>query len=318
VNQPRTEIQTDDKGYTILVVLVAIGFISSFSVLVVYYGQWQAQVQSIEENLVKLGQAERFASGWTRNHLKKTLPDSPVLEPFNRKWSLEPGITVRIHVESLNSKINLNRLSEQNTSRDFVELVDEILTEMNYPDRTTENLVHWMTPVESREGGAGQYAGYGYSAPGRKIRQMDEVRLISGFRELGLTEEFRNFFTVHGSGDVNPLHFSPEQWRILASNLGGVLPRIPSAALQNERTLRQYLKQDPIWDELSGAYGFFTREDDSFLATYHLEQGGPLRRSRAVLEYDGESESVDRQTRYTVGSSETSSITSTENGLGIE
>lgn len=318
MNPVATDRQTGEEGYTILIVLVAVGFISSFSVLIVYYGQWQAQVQSIEENFVKLGQAERFASGWTRNHLKETLPDSPVLKPLNREWSLEPNITVRIHVESLNAKINLNRLNDQNTSRDFVELVDEILTEMNYPDRTTKELVGWMTPAESRQGGSGQYAGYGYSAPGREIRQMDEVQLISGFREVGLSEEFRDFFTVHGSGDLNPLHFSPDQWKLLAGNLGGDLPRIPSAALQNERTLRRYLRQDPIWDELSGAYGFFTREDDSFLATYYLEQGGVVRRSQEVLEYDGESESVDRKTRYTVGPSETSGIPSLENGTGMQ
>jgi hypothetical protein len=316
VNQPPIENRTGKEGYTILIVLVALGFISSFSVLIAYYGQWQAQVQSIEENFVKLGQAERFASGWTRNYLKETLPDSPVLEPVRREWSLDPDVTVRIRLKSLNAKIGLNRLNDQNTTQDYVQLVDGILTEMNYPDRTTEELIRWMTPAENREGGSGQYAGYGYSPPGREIRQIDEVQLISGFREIGLKEKFRKIFTVHGSGDLNPLHFSPEQWKLLEGNLGEDLPRIPSAALQNERTLRQYLKQDPVWDELSGTYDFFTREDDSFLATYYLEEGGVVRRAREVLKYDGESENVDRRTRYTIDPSETSGISTTENGSG--
>ncbi len=305
---------TGDEAYTILIVLIAIGFISSFSVLIVYYGQWQAQVQSIEENYVTLGQAERFASSWSQNHLKETLPDSPVLEPVNREWFLDPDITVRIRLESLNAKINLNRLNDRDTSREFLKLVDGILKELNYPDRTTEELVRWITPVENRAGGTGQYASYGYSAPGREIRHMDEVKLISGFRDIGLSEEFRRIFTVHGSGELNPLHFTPEQWRLLAENLGGDRPRIPSSALQNNQTLRAYLKQDPVWDELSGAYGFFTRRDDSFLATYYLKRGGVIRRAEEVLEYDGESESVDRLTRYTVGQSDISGISPTENG----
>jgi hypothetical protein len=308
-----------EEGYTLLLVLVAIGFISSFSVLVVYYGQWQAQVQSIEENLVKLNQAEKFASGWTRENLKESLSDSSVLEPVDREWNLEPGITVRVHVESLNDKINLNELGGQKTSRTFVEMVDSLLTDMNYPDRTTKELVRWMTPEENRPGGgSGQYAGYGYTAPGRDIRHLDEVRLISGFRDIGLSDEFRKMFTVYGTGNINPLHFTPEQWQKFTRSLGGDVPTIPSAALQNRQTLQQYLKQDPIWEELSGSYDFFVREDDSFLATYYLEREKVVRRAREVLVYDGEQETIDRRTRFTISPSDISRVSSGEDGRGVD
>lgn len=292
-------------GYTMLVVLIALGFVSSLSVMIVEYGLWQAQVHSVESSLVELHQAQRFASDNTKRFLEETRPDSPVMTgTVEREWTLPPDVTVRTRLRSLNGKVSLNRFRTANASEEFSELVRSLLTDMNYPPRVMKELGRWIIEEENRPNlGQGRYAGYDYSPPGRAIHQLDELRLVSGFRSIGLTEEFRSTFTVHGTGNINPLHFTPERWERFESALGSDFPRIPPAALQNQSTLRNYLEQEAVWEEVSGSYNFFTREDDSYQAFHRLEKNGVVKRTREVYVYDGEQETIERKTRYPVDGS---------------
>lgn len=297
----------ESDGYTMLVVLIALGFVSSLSVMIVEYGLWQAQVHSVESSLVELHQAQRYASDRARSFLEETRADSPVLTgTVEREWSLPPDVTVRFEARSLNGKVSLNRFRRRNATEEFSELVRSLLTDMNYPPRVMKELARWIIAEENRPNlGSGRYAGYDYSPPGRAIHQVDELRLVSGFRSIGLNEEFRGTFTVHGTGNINPLHFTPERWERFESALGPDFPRIPPAALQNESTLRNYLKQDAAWEEVSASYDFFTRKDDSYVVDHRLEKNGVVKRTREIYIYDAEKETMNRKTRYPVGGAET-------------
>lgn len=293
-------------GYALIIVLVAMAFISSLSLLLVQYGQWQAQVQHVGSDLQKISQAQKMASGWSEYYLKETLADSDIINgTIEREWTLPPNLKIKAELVSLNDKINLNRLRKDDTSETFRELVVSLLEEMNYPNRVKRTLIQWMQKEGDKPGSStNRYGGYKYSAPKRKILHLDELNLISGFKEIGLSEELLETFTVHGSGNVNPLHFTPEKWERYESALGPDFPSLPQAALQNSQTLRNYLKQEQVWSDISSEFDFFTNKDDSFRITYYFNLNGTIKRSEEIYLYNSDSEETKLSTRYILDESD--------------
>jgi hypothetical protein len=297
------------QGYTLIVVLLGMAFISSLSLVLVQYGRWQTKIKSVQSNIYKLQQARRVASGWSQHYLKNTLPDSPVLNgPIKRKWSLPPDITVQAKIKSLNGKINLNRFQRANAGKVFLNLVESMLEDMNYPNRVMRELAQWIIPEENRTGlNRAGYAGYNYSPPERAIYQMDEIKLISGFKAIGLTEEFRQTFTIYGSGDLNPLHFAPDEWRRFERAVGPNLPNIPEAALQNNETLRKYLQQETVWSELTNKLQFLTKRDNSFKISIRAKRHQTVRRTESIYTYNYDKKRINVRARF-VTRSDTSAV----------
>lgn len=247
-----------------------------------------------------------MASGWSEYYLKETLADSDIINgTIEREWTLPPNLKIKAELVSLNDKINLNRLRKDDTSETFRELVVSLLEEMNYPNRVKRTLIQWMQKEGDKPGSStNRYGGYKYSAPKRKILHLDELNLISGFKEIGLSEELLETFTVHGSGNVNPLHFTPEKWERYESALGPDFPSLPQAALQNSQTLRNYLKQEQVWSDISSEFDFFTNKDDSFRITYYFNLNGTIKRSEEIYLYNSDSEETKLSTRYILDESD--------------
>lgn len=292
-----------EKGTTLIVVLIALGFISFLSLILVEYGLWHSRLDSVNRDIVYLQQAHRLAESRTASYLSQTLPDSSVINQGKTlEWTLPPDdIQVEATIRSLNAKISLNRFREANATESFRDLVEGLLDELNYPDRTMQELARWIVSEKQQSGlGSSPYGGYGYSAPHRKILHLDEITLISGFKEIGLKEEFRRLFTVYGEGTLNPLHLTPDQWELLKNVLGKRLPNLPQSALRNQRTLREYLEQDDVWGELSETFPFFTKKDDSFRVDYRLKQGNTLLGRRTIMTFDYEEEVITPESRYPV------------------
>ncbi|MFB6344168.1 MAG: hypothetical protein ABEK50_00140 [bacterium] len=294
---------SSESGSTLIVVLIALGFISFLSVSLAEYGMWNSQVSYMNKDMVYAHQANRLAAGRTKTYLKETLPDSSVLPDHKRlEWTLPPDeIKVSAEIKPLNSKISLNRFKEADAGQQFRDLVKGILDDLNYPDRTMRELARWIVSEEEQSGlGTSPYGGYDYSAPNREILHMDEIKLISGFKAIGIKDRFREFFTVYGSGLINPLHFSPEQWELFANALDEKLPAVPQTALQSQKTLREYLNREEVWGEISGAVPFFTNQDDSFLVDYTIRAGGFQMKRRSIMTFNYEKKTVTVKTRYPI------------------
>lgn len=291
------------RGSTLIVVLVALGFISFLSLILVEYALWRTNLSNVNRNLIQLHEAQRLAESSTRSYLERTLPDSPVLPPEKTlEWTLPPGdISVTAKVKSLNAKISLNRFKKADATESFRRVVESLLDQLNYPNRAMKELARWIVPPEEQVNlGPGPYGGYDYSAPERKILHTDELELVSGFKEIGVTGDFREVFTVYGSGTVNPLHFSPEQWELLESALGDRLPNLPPTALRTNGTLRRYLRQDNNWSEIKEAVPFLSRRDDSFRVDFYVRKGTTRLARSSVYTFNYEEKELSLTTRFPV------------------
>lgn len=299
----RLDSNGSERATTLIVVLIALGFISFLSIILVEYGLWQTQLNSVNRDLLQLHQAQRLAESRTRSYLKETLPDSPVLPSKKTlEWTLPPDdITVRATIRSLNAKISLNRFKQANATESFRDLVKTILEELNYPDRTMKELARWIVSEQEASGlGQGPYGGYSYGAPHRKILHIDEIKLISGFRAIGLKPQFRKIFTVYGTGNINPLHFTPEQWKLVKEALGNRVPDLPPSALRNRKTLSSYLSREKVWGTISESVPFFTKQDDSFRVDYRVTKGETQLGRRSIMTFSYENEELTLESRYPV------------------
>lgn len=288
----------NEQGSTLLVIAMTVAFFSLVTVLFVQYVQWQGRLNAVPEKTINSHEALRFARHRLRNYFRKNLSDTGLLPgPVERTWKLEPSLEVSARVTSLNRKLNLNRLVKGGTESLDVKILEPLLKEFGYPDRTLDELKEWTTPEEDRNPDP-SYAGYGYRAPGRKLYHMDEVSLVSGFIQIGVPSRFRQVFTVHGTGRFNPLHLTPDEWSLLASAPGVRLPELPSEASQSQEAFREFLNQRAVWSRIQDRFPFMTKRDDSFQVDYTIESGLVHRRYRAIYVYEYLDDTLTVETRY--------------------
>lgn len=294
-----------ERGYILIVALLAVGFISSVSLVFVQYANWQSQLVHTESTLHRLHQAQEASDYRVQNYLKNTLSDSNVIENRTIEYDLPPNITVESKIRSLNSKINVNRLKKGGSKESFQRLVGTLLDELNYPERTMAELKRWISSEnEFRGGKSDRYGGYQYSAPHRKLLHLDEVGLISGFKEIGLKQEFQNIFTVYGSGSINPLHFTPEKWNMVSKAFPDSVEPLPARALRSSGSLRTYLKEDSNWNQISDEIAYFKRKDDSFRVDTQLKQNSVQLNMRSIYTYDDEKKKINLKTQFTINSTD--------------
>lgn len=288
----------NERGSTLLVVAMTLAFFSLVTVLFVRYVRWQGRLTAVPQETLNTHQALQFARHRLRNYFRENLSDTGLLPgPVERSWELEPSVEVSVRVRSLNRKLNLNRLVDGDTESLDVKILEPLLKEFGYPERTLDELKTWTTSNDDRSPDP-SYAGYGYRPPGRDLYHMDEVSLVSGFIQIGLSSRFRQVFTVHGTGRFNPLHLTPDEWSLLASAPGVRLPELPSEARRDQRTYREFLTQRSVWSRIKERFPFMTRRDDSFQVDYTIESGMVQRRYRAIYVYEYLDDTITVETRY--------------------
>ncbi len=284
------------RGSALLVVLMVMGFFSLLSVLFVQYAQWQSNLKGVPRRTLAGDEALRFARDRVHQTLKKNLSDTGVLpSPTEKNWQLKPSLVIKARLVSLNSKLNLNTLLSDTHVRES-RFVGTMLDELGYPPRAYDELRDWVDP--NPEGPDATYAGLGYHAPGRKIQHLDEVELVSGFIQPGVSTRFRQLFTVYGTGTFNPLHLTPEEWRVLRKTGGLDLPALPDEARSDPSTFREFLRREEVWNSLEGRYPFLTRRDDSFRVDYTIKAGSVTRHVRSIYEYRHLTNTLIIETRY--------------------
>lgn len=274
-----------DKGSTLIVVLLAMGFFSFVSVYLAHYAQFMKDVTTVPETMINSGQALKFARNKTLAHLRNTLSDTKTIDsPKTIQWDPPGSVRIQTTIRSLNGKLNLNRLlvdSEEKTRK----LLDDILESQGYPPRTLQELKFWVG-VDDRDESISRYTGYGYSPPGREFYHRDEITLVSGFIQRGLTRKFKQIFTVYGTGKFNPLHLTPNQWLYLQSALDLNVPSIPSNARGNQKQFREFLKQEQVWRRMKKTLPFLTHRDDSFQIDYQIKMANAQRRYRSIYVFN--------------------------------
>jgi hypothetical protein len=275
--------EVNEQGSTLIVVLLVLGFFAFTSVYFVQYARWMRNVKSVPAGLVHSDQALRFARHRVHRELDRRLSDTGVLaSPLQLQWTLPPSITVETTIRSLNRKLNLNQLLDSSRGR---ELLDQLLDEFGYPPRSLTELQYWTASGDTKTSNP-RYGGYDYQAPRRHIYHRDELSLVSGFMQVGVSPGFDRLFTVHGTGGFNPLHLTPDQWDLLTSFLRLDVPTLPDEAREDQKAFRSYLRRDSVWSAVQERFPFMTKRDDSFQVDYRISSMGVTRRYRSIYTYN--------------------------------
>lgn len=289
-----------DAGFGLVLVMLVGGLLSLLALVFVEYGRWGQNVRGTSWHLYKQHQALRLADRQVRDALETAVADTGYLEqPLQRRWELPPEITVEARAVSLNGRFNLNVLNRAGLTESYRSLLERVLVELGYPERSDEELIRWIEPSgELDVPSVDRYGGYSYRAPGRPFHHLDELELVSGFIQRGIQPPLRSMLTVHGSGNVNVYHLTPARWRLLSSASGVQLPPVPPEALRSQDALVDYLTQPGRWDQLKQQFPFLSREDDAFRADYRIRSGGHHLRVRIVYERSGDGANLRTVTRY--------------------
>lgn len=278
-----------------IIVLLTVGFVSFVSVLFVQYTRWQSNLSPVPRESLQIQEALRYGRSKVHNYFRDNLTDTGVVEGTVKfKWERNPSITIETQIRALNGKLNINKLI-QGQNAENISLLESAFDELNYPSRAVDELEQWMG--EDDESNV-QYAGYGYRVPERKVYHRDELTLVSGFIQLGLSDQFNELFTVYGSGRFNPLHLTPREWRLLKSLTGIDLPDLPDRATRSQQSFRNFIRQEGVWSRIKDQYSFMTRKDDSFQVSYRIESGPVKQHYREIYVYNYLTDTLKVQTSF--------------------
>lgn len=105
---PSARDETDQRGFTVVLVLTAGSLLTLLALLFVEYGRWGKNLRKANWHLYQQHQALRLARRQTRIELEATLNDTGYLaEPVQQHWELEPDVTVKARSVPLNGRFNL-------------------------------------------------------------------------------------------------------------------------------------------------------------------------------------------------------------------
>jgi hypothetical protein len=212
-----------------------------------------------------------------------------------KEWELPPSTTIQVRITSLNARLNLNQLLEsQNESAEAI--LEGLLDRFGYAPRSLEELRDWIS--EDTGTASARYAGYGYRSPDRDLYHVDEISLVSGFIQSGVSPQFREFLTVYGTEQFNPQHLTPQQWRLLKSFPNMNLPELPAEARRSQEDFRNFLSQNHVRELLSKRFPFMTSRDDSFQVDYRVTTREFQRRYRSIYQYKYLDNTLTLKTRY--------------------
>lgn len=306
-------MNNSEHGSALIVVLLVLAFVSSASVLFVYYTQWQSRLNTVPQRTMIADEGMRFARDRVQDYFQNQLSDTPTLpSPVVKEWELPPSTTIRARITSLNAQFNLNTLIRSDDQSARI-ILKGFLERFGYPSRSLEELRDWVT--EDTGTANPRYAGYGYRSPDRDVYHLDEVSLVSGFIQRGVNSQFRELFTVYGTGRFNPQHLTPGQWKLLRSFPDLNVPELPTEARQSEENFRNFLQQKRVQKILSERFPFMTDRDDSFRVDYRIETRTFQRRYRSIYEYEYLDNTLTLKTRYPIQDKDTSSESFSESEL---
>jgi len=300
---PHPDAPDGERGFTLVLVLLAGGLLTLLALLFLQYGSWSRHLRGSTWNLYKQHQALRLAERQTKRKLRRILADTGYLtRPLRQRWELPPDVSIETRSVALNGRFNLNLLNRPGLSESYRTLLERLLGRMGYPARAADELIRWIEPAgELDAGGVDRYAGYPYGAPGRPFRHLDELPLVSGFIQRGVPPPLRRMITVHGSGNINVHHLTPAVWRLLASAAGERVPAVPPTALRSSGALSEYLTRPTRWRALRRQFGFLTRRDDAVRTRFSLRSGGSSAlHVEAVYERRPGSSKLTTATRYSL------------------
>ncbi len=290
-----------EKGFALVTVLLVAAVVSFIGLVFIAYGRWQNRLAGYRFRRYKLNQAYRYLEAELLSRLHKKLKEQggTVTEPPEITRKLPPGIETRGTVKVLNGKINLNLLNWAGVAGKIRPVVEKLFVTLGYPRRGVDEIVNWIEPAgELGADRASKYSSYGYSSPGRRLYQLDELELISGFRQVGINFAFRRIFTVHGSGNLNLLHLERTHWRLLRNVFPRRLPSAPAGAFQDREKLKKFLKQEQVWKRIKNKLPVVQLRDDSFYLDFELQAAGVKRRLRTVYRYHHKQDKFELISRF--------------------
>ncbi|MFB6356673.1 MAG: hypothetical protein ABEJ65_09190 [bacterium] len=278
---PHFEWVQDEKGGTLILVLVISAALSFFLLMLSQYSLWGAEIKPVIQHRETLYQARRAGIDLIQHRLKETLSETEPLRTKTFHWKLSDVVSIRAKVNSLNNRLNPNVLKHPDPDGNVHELFEKLLTRAGYPPRTVDEIEYWITPESSLDVNTNRYAGYPYEAPGRSIRHFDELKLISGIRQLGIKPVLRKFFTVHGTGNWNIQHLTRSQWQLVQSTLLQDQNKKISTLSLNE--FHKQLEETNFINSIRDKYPFVTTSDDSFKVHMTVSAGGAKRHFTVIL-----------------------------------
>lgn len=273
---------------------------SLLALSLIEYGRWQSNLRDVSSDHAQLHRAIRLGERQIQHELSSILEDTGyITQPYRREWSLNPNLELSVEVTSLNQKLNLNVLNDPGRRRTYRKVVEETLVQIGYPRRTVDEIINWIEPQDRKSPRtSSRYGGYGYREPHRELKHLDELALVSGFRQRGIDPILRAIFTVHGSGRLNVNHLSPELWQLLRSSFPERLPALPGSVQGSREALRSYLTQPGQWEDISQRFPFLTRSDDSFRVLYHATRDSTTLHRTGFYRYISDDTGFETLTMY--------------------